>query len=69
MEDRRYINRVILLSDGLANVGPSSPDELARLGTSLGKEGISVTTIARLSLVRLSSAALARIMKRPRPVL
>ncbi len=45
LEDRRYINRVILLSDGLANVGPSSPDELARLGTALGREGISVTTI------------------------
>ncbi len=45
MEDRRYTNRVILLSDGLANVGPSSPEELGRLGTSLGREGISVTTI------------------------
>ena len=45
MEDRRFINRVILLSDGLANVGPSSPEELGRLGTSLMKEGISVTTI------------------------
>jgi len=38
-------NRVILLSDGLANVGPSSPEALASLGTSLIKEGISVTTI------------------------
>ena len=45
LEDRRYINRVILLSDGLANVGPSSPEELARLGTALGREGISVTTV------------------------
>ncbi len=45
LEDRRYVNRVILLSDGLANVGPSSPEELGRLGTSLMKEGISVTTI------------------------
>lgn len=44
-EDRRYVNRVILLSDGLANVGPSSPEELGRLGASLRKEGISVTTI------------------------
>jgi len=41
----RYIYRVILISDGLANVGPSSPDDLRRLGTALLKEGISVTTI------------------------
>ncbi len=40
-----YVNRVILLSDGLANAGPSSPEELGALGLSLLKEGISVTTI------------------------
>jgi len=45
IEDNRGVNRVILLSDGLANVGPSSPDELGRLGYSLMKEGISVSTI------------------------
>lgn len=45
IEDGRYVNRVILLSDGLANVGPSSPEELGRLGASLMKEGISVTTV------------------------
>jgi Ca-activated chloride channel family protein len=39
------VNRVILLSDGLANVGPSTPRELAALGRKLGSEGISVTTI------------------------
>ncbi len=39
------VNRVILLSDGLANVGPSSPHALGGLGRSLAKEGISVTTI------------------------
>jgi Ca-activated chloride channel homolog len=39
------VNRVILLSDGIANVGPSSPNDLADLGASLIKEGISVTTI------------------------
>jgi len=39
------VNRVILLSDGLANVGPQSASELGQLGMSLGKEGISVTTI------------------------
>jgi len=39
------VNRVILLSDGLANVGPSSPRELGELGRELGSKGISVTTI------------------------
>ena len=39
------MNRVILLSDGQANVGPKSATELGELGMSLGKEGISVTTI------------------------
>lgn len=43
--DRGRVNRVILISDGLANVGPASPGELADLGASLAKEGISVTTI------------------------
>ena len=33
--DKERINRVILLSDGLANVGPSSPRELGQLGRSL----------------------------------
>lgn len=44
LSDER-INRVILMSDGLANVGPSSPGELAELGRKLGGKGISVTTI------------------------
>lgn len=39
------VNRVILLSDGLANVGPSTPRELGELGRELGAKGISVTTI------------------------
>ena len=39
------INRVILLSDGLANVGPSTPGELAELGRKLASKGISVSTI------------------------
>ncbi len=43
--DRNRVNRVILLSDGLANVGPSAPSDLERLGMSLIKEGVSVTTI------------------------
>jgi Ca-activated chloride channel family protein len=41
----KRINRAILLSDGLANVGPSSPPELRRLGGELAERGISVTTI------------------------
>ena len=41
----KRINRVILLSDGLANVGPSSTRELRRLGSDLSERGISVTTI------------------------
>ncbi len=41
----KYVHRVILLSDGLANVGPASPDDLGRLGASLMKEHLSVSTI------------------------
>ncbi len=40
-----YVHRIILLSDGRANVGPESPAELGRLGAALIKENISVTTI------------------------
>ena len=40
-----YVHRIILLSDGLANVGPSTPEELGRLGAALLKEDISVTTV------------------------
>jgi Ca-activated chloride channel family protein len=39
------VHRVILLSDGLANVGPSSPEDLGRLGAGLLKEGVAVTTV------------------------
>lgn len=41
----RYVSRIILMSDGLANVGPSSPGDFGRLGVSLLKEGVSVTTV------------------------
>ncbi len=41
----KRINRVILLSDGIANVGPSSPRELRRLGSDLSERGVAVTTI------------------------
>ncbi|GKX56963.1 hypothetical protein SOASR030_30750 [Leminorella grimontii] len=39
------VNRIILLSDGQANVGPSSTKELADLGVVAAKQGIAVTTI------------------------
>ena len=39
------VNRVILLSDGLANVGPDKPHDLALLGKQLIKKGISVSTL------------------------
>ena len=44
LSDNR-VNRIILLSDGLANQGPSTPGELGALGHSLGSEGITVSTI------------------------
>lgn len=43
--DRYKVNRVILLSDGLANVGPSSPHELESLGREAAEQGMSITTI------------------------
>jgi Ca-activated chloride channel family protein len=43
--DHNRVNRIILLSDGLANVGPKSPSELGELGASLNKEGIAVSTL------------------------
>ena len=43
--DREHVNRLILLSDGLANVGPKRPEDLARLGYRLVDKGISVTTL------------------------
>ena len=42
---RKLVNRIVLLSDGAANVGPSSPEELGLLGASLVKEGVSVSTL------------------------
>ena len=43
--DREFVNRIVLLSDGLANVGPSRAGDLAALGRELRREGMSVTTI------------------------
>lgn len=39
------VNRIILLSDGLANVGPSKPSDFVSLGRELVSEGITVSTI------------------------
>lgn len=43
--DKDYVNRLILISDGIANVGPSSPDEVAELGRKAARKGIAITTI------------------------
>jgi Ca-activated chloride channel family protein len=43
--EKERVNRVILLSDGIANVGPSSTRDLANLGRDLRGDGLSVTTI------------------------
>ncbi len=45
LERRGFVHRVLLLSDGMANVGPSSTDDLGRLGAALRREGIAVTTV------------------------
>ena len=44
-KDPGRLNRVVLLSDGQANVGPARPAEFAVLGRGLLAEGISVSTI------------------------
>ena len=49
-EVRKYlsaerVNRVVLLSDGMANIGPHTPSELGALGRALAKDGMSVSTI------------------------
>src|SRR5690606_15512664 len=43
--DGTFVHRVLLLSDGIANVGPSAPADLERLGQALARENIAVTTI------------------------
>jgi Ca-activated chloride channel homolog len=44
-KEPRRLNRVVLLSDGQANIGPMRPDEFAALGSLLLAQGISVSTI------------------------
>ncbi len=39
------VNRIVLISDGLANVGPSKPRDFESLGRELASEGITVSTI------------------------
>ena len=43
--DPRRLNRIVLLSDGQANVGPSRVEDFARLGKVLMAEGVSVSTV------------------------
>ena len=43
--DKGRVNRVILLSDGMANVGPREPSDLKKLGQKIGGDGITVTTL------------------------
>ncbi len=42
---REYVNRVVLLSDGLANVGITSVDELSSIAHRYRDKGISLTTM------------------------
>ncbi len=42
---KERVNRVILMSDGIANVGPSRTSDLVKLGRELREDGIAVTTI------------------------
>jgi len=43
--DLNRVNRIILLSDGQANIGPSSSTELGTLGTAAAEQGITITTV------------------------
>ncbi|MEM0968035.1 MAG: VWA domain-containing protein, partial [Verrucomicrobiota bacterium] len=40
-----YFHKLILLSDGMANIGPKTPTDLELLGRALGNEGMSVCTV------------------------
>lgn len=44
-KSRDRVNRIVLLSDGLANVGPSQPADFAGFGRELASEGITVSTV------------------------
>jgi len=43
--DKNYLNRMILLSDGLANVGKNQPQDFAELGRTFSGKGVVVSTV------------------------
>ncbi|MFV0296187.1 MAG: vWA domain-containing protein [Hyphomicrobiaceae bacterium] len=44
-KSRERVNRIVLISDGLANVGPRNPSDFVALGHELASEGMTVSTI------------------------
>ncbi len=43
--DKKYLNRAVLLSDGLANVGPTRPEAFDQLGREFSRSGVIVSTV------------------------
>ncbi|GHU27740.1 hypothetical protein AGMMS50256_08250 [Betaproteobacteria bacterium] len=43
--DKEQVNRIILLSDGQANIGPTSISELTGLAKIAAKKGVAITTL------------------------
>ena len=42
---KKYLNRAVLLSDGLANVGPTQPEAFDKLGREFSRSGVIVSTV------------------------